>query len=229
MDGVNIYTWNGSSPISGKFESDVAVSYPSEEKDTTIEIEIKSTDLNLLSFFTGKTELTFGLNLKGDRNYNVTTLPNEFDLPGKISLNYLNADAFRICIEEKVFSEKSVNKFLSSESDDFEDIYKHFLPELEVSVSANKDRFEESLQWDGNISNMDGKKPVNIVTFTHSLYSVACDFSFLPPKFEIPTRTFNFTGLKNQDVTYKIGAGKAAKIVEGKECTIDSIKMIKEE
>jgi len=204
LDGENIYTWNGSNPIDGKFESDVAVSYPSEEKDTTIEIEIKSTDLNLLSFFTGKTELTFGLNLKGDRNYNVTTLPNEFDLPGKISLNYLNADAFRICVEEKVFSEKSVNKFLKSESQEFEGIFKHFLTGLDVSVSANKDRFEDSLYWDGNISNMDAKKPVNVASFTHSLYSVPFVLSFLPPKFEIPSNTFNFTGLQNQEVTYRM-------------------------
>jgi len=204
LDGENIYIWNGSSPISGEFESDNAVSYSSEEKDTTIEIEIKSTDLNLLSFFTGKTELTFGLDLKGDRNYNVTSIPDEFDLPGKISLNYLNADAFRICVEEKVFSEKSINNFLRSQADEFEGIFKHFLAGLEVSVNANKDRFEDSLQWDGNISNMDAEKPVNIATFTHSLYSVSFDLSFLPPKFEIPPRTFNFTGLQNQDVTYRM-------------------------
>ena len=204
LDGENVYTWNGSRPISGEFESDAAESYSSEEKDTKIEIEIKNTDLNLLSFFTGKTELTFGLDLKGERNYNVTSVPDEFTLPEKLSLNYLNADAFRICVEEKVFGEKSVNKFLSSESEEFESIFKHFLPELEVSVSANKDRFEDSLQWDGNISNMDSEKPVSIETFTHSLYSVEFDFSFLPPKFEIPTRTFNFTGLQNQDVTYRM-------------------------
>ncbi len=204
LDGENIYIWNGSSPISGEFESDNAVSYSSEEKDTTIEIEIKSTDLNLLSFFTGKTELTFGLDLKGDRNYNVTSIPDEFDLPGKISLNYLNADAFRICVEEKVFSEKSINNFLRSQADEFEGIFKHFLAGLEVSVNANKDRFEDSLQWDGNISNMDAEKPVSIATFTHNLYSVSFDLSFLPPKFEIPPRTFNFTGLQNQDVTYRM-------------------------
>jgi hypothetical protein len=204
LDGKNIYTWNGSSPISGEFESDVAVSYSREEKDTTIEIEIKSTDLNLLSFFTGKTELTFGLDLKGDRNYKVTSVPAVFDLPEKVSLHYLNADAFRICIEENVFGKKSVDKFLNSESDEFEGIFKHFFPGLEVSTNVIKDRFEDSLQWDGNISNMDAKKPVNVATLTHSLYSVTFDLSFLPPKFEILPRTFNFTGLENQDVTYRM-------------------------
>jgi len=204
LDGKNDYTWNGTSEISGSFQSDNAVTYSSEEKDTIIEIEIKSTDLNLLSFFTGKTELTFGLNLKGERNYNVTNVPDEFTLPEKLSLKFLSADALRLCIEENVFDESLVNNFLKSESDEFEGIFKRILPGLEVSTSANKDRFYESLQWNGNISDMDAEKPVIVPTFTHSTYSFSFDFSFLPPKFEIPETDFNFTGLKNQDVTYKI-------------------------
>jgi len=204
LDGKNDYTWNGTNEISGSFQSDNGVSYSREEKDTIIEIEIKSTDLNLLSFFTGKTELTFGLNLKGDRNFNVTNVPDEFNLPDKLSLKFLSADAFRLCIEENVFDESRVNNFLKSESDKFEDVFKHLLPGLEVSTSANKEMFYKSLQWNGNISDMDTDKPVVVPTFTHSTYSVSFDFSFLPPKFEIPERDFNFTGLKNQDVTYKI-------------------------
>jgi len=204
LDGKNTYTWNGTSEISGSFQSNNAVSYSDEEKDTLIEIEMKSTDLNLLSFFTGKTELTFGLNLKGERNYNVTSIPDEFNLPDKLSLQFLSADALRLCIEENVFSETLVDDFLKSESEGFEDIFKHILPGLEVSTNANKDNFYNSLQWDGNISDMDAEMPVNVPTFTHSTYSVPFDFSFLPPKFEIPEKYYNFTGLSNQDVTYKI-------------------------
>jgi hypothetical protein len=204
LDGKNDYTWNGTNEISGSFQSDNAISYSNEKKDTIIEIEIKSTDLNLLSFFTGKTELTFGLNLKGDRNYNVTNVPDDFNLPEKLSLKFLSADALRLCIEENVFGVSLVNNFLKSESDEFEGIFKRLLPGLEVSTSANKDRFYDSLQWNGNISDMDAEKPVIVPTFTHSTYSVSFDFSFLPPKFEIPERDFNFTGLKNQDVSYKI-------------------------
>jgi hypothetical protein len=204
LENNNVYTWNGTNEISGTFQSDNAVSYSKEEKDTIIEIEVKSTDLNLLSFFTGKTELTFGLNLKGDRNYNVTDLPDGFSLPEKLSLKFLSADALRLCIEENVFSETLINQFLKSESDEFESVFKHLLPGLEVSTNTNKDNFYNSLQWDGNISDMDAEKPVIVPTFTHSTYPIPFDFSFLPPKFEIPDRDFNFTGLQNQDVTYKI-------------------------
>jgi len=204
LEGENIYTWNNTNEISGVFESDNVVSYSKEEKDTLIEIEIKNTDLNLLSFFTGKTELTFGINLKANRNYNVTNVPDEFYLPEKLSLKFLNADSIRLCIEENVFSESLVNKFLTSESDEFEGIFKHILPGLEVSTNANKDNFYNSLKWDGNISDMDAEEPVIVPTFTHSTYSVPFDFSFLPPKFRIPLMEFNFTGLQNQDVSYRI-------------------------
>jgi hypothetical protein len=204
LDGENDYTWNGTNEISGDFQSYNQVTYSKEEKDTIIEIDIKNTDLNLLSFFTGKTELTFGINLKGNRNYNVTNVPNEFSLPEKLSLKFLGADAFRLCIEENVFSENLVNKFLSSESDEFEEIFKNILPGLEVSTSANKDNFYKSLMWDGNISDMDSDEPVIVPTFTHSTYSIPFDFSFLPPKFRIPSNDFNFTGLQNQDVSYRI-------------------------
>jgi len=204
LEGKNVYTWNGTSSISGEFVSEDKITYSNQEKDTIIEIDLKSTDLNLLSFFTGKTELTFGIDLKGNRKYNVTRVPVELNLPEKISLSYLSADTIRLCIEENVFSETNVNKFLNSESDEFEDIFKHLLPGLDVSTNTNKDLFEKSLQWDGNISDMDAEKPLDVVTFTHSLYTQSFDFSFLPPKFEIPERTFNFTGLPNQDVSYKM-------------------------
>jgi hypothetical protein len=204
LEDKNVYTWNGTNPISGDFNSDDSVSYTSEEKNTIIEIEVISTDLNLLSFFTGKTELSFGLNLEGNRNYNVTNVPIELNLPEKVSLNYLNSDAIRLCIEENVFCQNNVNKFLTGETNEFISIFKHLLPGLKTNANANKNLFEDSLQWDGNISDMDAEKPVIVATSANSLYSVSFDFSILPPKFEIPLRTFNFTGLYNQDVMYKI-------------------------
>jgi hypothetical protein len=205
LDGENVYTWNESIPISGEFESDNATSYTDEEKDTLIEIEVKSTDLNLLSFFTGKTELTFGLSLKETRNYNVTILPDEFTLPEKVSIGYLNSDAFRVCIEENVFSEESITDFLEDEKELFEITLRQVLSGLEVSGNVNRDVFEESLKaWDKDISKMDADTPVKTGSSAHSAYPISFEFSFLPPGFNIPTKKFNFTGLPNQDVTYKM-------------------------
>lgn len=205
LDGENAYTWNESNPISGKFESDNSAIYTDEEKDTLIEIEVKSTDLNLLNFFTGETELTFGLDLKETRNYNVTILPDEFTLPKKVSLEYLNSDAFRLCVEENVFNEESVTNFLNDEKNLFENTLKQVLSGLEVKANVNRNVFEESLAaWDGNISKMNAYPPVKVASYAHIPYPISFDLSFLPPSFDIPTNIFNFTGLPNQNVTYKM-------------------------
>ena len=199
LDGEDVYTWNKSIPPSGDFVSDIEPNYNTEEKETFIEIEVEATDLNLLSFFTGKTELTFRLNSKEIRNYNITTVPAEFTLPKKVSLGYMNADAFRLCVEENVFSDDSVTKFLDNEKDRFESVLTQIFPGLKVRGNVNKDVFEVSLKdWDENISNMDFKTPVKTASYAHSSYPVSFDLSFLPPGVEIPTKKFNFSGLPNK-------------------------------
>jgi len=203
LDNKNVYTWNENITDYGEFKSDIAASYFNEDKDTVIEIDVKSTDLNLLSFFTGKTELTFGLDMKETKNYNVTILPGEFSLPEKVTLEYLNSDAFRLCIEENVFSEEGVSAFLNDEKNLFENTLRHILPGLEIGANANRDDFEKSLLlWDGNISNMDANPPIKVPSYAHSSYPIRFDFSF--SGVDIPAKTFNFAGLPNQNVTYKV-------------------------
>ena len=205
LDGENIYTWNESNPVSGEFESDAAKSYDDEEKDTVIEIEIKSTELNLLSFFTGKTELTFGVDSKSTRNYNVTKLPQEFYIPEKVALPYLSSDAFRLCVEENVFNSESVTAFLKSERALFVNVLKQALPDLDITGNINRKVFDGSLiLWDGNISNMDAYTPVKTESYAHSSYPISFNLGFLPPSVDVPILKFNFSGLSNQNVTYKM-------------------------
>jgi hypothetical protein len=204
LDNKNIYTWNNSNPVSGKFKSDNVTSYNHEDKNSIIEIEIKSSDLNLLSFLTAKTELTFGLDLNANRNYNVMNLPREFALPNKISLNYLNSDAFRLCLEENVFDENSVNNFLSNEKNNFENLFKRLLPGLEINSNIKKDVFDNSLSWDKDISKMDANTPIKTSLYSHCSYPVSFDFSIILPNFDIPIKKFNFTGLPNENITYRI-------------------------
>lgn len=204
LDNKNTYVWNSTLPISGTFESNDAPSYYNEDKSTFVEIEVKSTDLNLLSFITGKTELTFEMDMKEIRDYNITTLPDAFTLPEKLVIKYLNSDAFRLCVEE-VFSEERVNTFLDDEKTHFEGLLIQILPGLEISGNVNRETFEDSLaSWDGNLSEMDGSPPVKTESYAHESYPVSFDFSLLPPSVDIPAKTFNFSGLPNQEVTYKM-------------------------
>ena len=203
----NTYEWDQNGSISGKFDSPVSPEYNNEEIETLVEIEISSTDLNLLSFFTGHTELTLGLYMQESRDYNVATVPNAFNLPEKLSLDYLNSDAFRVCVEENVFNEEDVSDFLTSEKDLFEDRLKNILSESELEIEGHIDRdaFEESLAlWDGEIANMDAEVPVNTVSYVNTPYPLTFGLSLLPPDFNISNQNFSFKGIKNQSVTYKV-------------------------
>jgi len=51
---------------------------------------------------------------------------------------------------------------------------------------------------------MDDDTPVKTALYAHSSYPVSFDLSFLPPGFNIPIKKFNFTGLPNQEVTYRM-------------------------
>lgn len=204
LDGKNIYNWNESNSVEGKFSSDISNNFEEENKNTVIEIEFKTTDLNLLSFFTGNAELTFGLDMFEKCDYNVTTVPNEFDLPKKIILSNLCSDAFRLCVDENVFTKDEIDNFILNETKLFDNRLKNILPTLNVNGQANREKFDESLIWDKDITNMDAESAINIYANAHSSYPMIFDLSFMPPKFEIPALKLNFTGLQNQDVTYKI-------------------------
>jgi len=205
LDEKNVYTWDADDPISGEFKSENLISYDNEDRFTLIEIEVKNTDLNLLSFFAGKTEFTFGLYSRQTINYNVTTLPDQFIIPEKISLKYLNSDAFRLCVEEGVFEERRISDFLNNEKDLFKDRLKQVIKGLEVNTKVNREMFDDSISsWNGNTSNMDAELPVITNSFAHSTYSIPFDLSFIPPSINIPLKIFNFTKIPNQHVTYKI-------------------------
>ena len=205
LDGNNTYIWGQSKPIIGIFESDIAENYTEDKIDTVVEIEISSTDLNLLSFFTGKTELNFGLSLQENKNYSVTTIPDGLNLPDKVILEFLNADGLRLCIEEKVFSENDVDLFLNDKKNLFETRLKNIFGDLEVDGLIDRDLFDISItNWDGDIMDMDDESPVNVKSYAHSSYTIPFDLSVIPPSFKIGEKTYNFGGLQKQSVTYRM-------------------------
>ncbi len=205
LDGRNDYTWNRSAQIAGEFQSEVSPRYFEQDINAVVEIEMKSADLNLLSLFTGKTELSVGLFLQENRNYNVTTLPDEFTLPEKVSLDYLNADAFRLCLQEQVFSEEEVNEFLTGEANIFTNRMENiFSQSLEIDGKVNQDVFDESVGIDVNITSMASRRPIKVNSYSHSSYPMTSSLSFISPAFEISSQNFSFRGVQNQDVTYRI-------------------------
>jgi hypothetical protein len=204
LDNNNVFIWNGTTTAFGKFESDISKSYDEDDKETIITIEVTNTDLNLLGFFTGNTEMTFSLSFKEIRNYNVTKIPKEFSLPDKIKLDYLNSDAFRLCVEEDVFNQNSIDDFLKNEKEQFESILRLIFPNLQVSGSIKKETFRDSLAWNGDILDMDSDESIVFSSIAKSTYPIPFHLSFIPPKLEIPFQRYNFTGIPHHDVTYKM-------------------------
>jgi hypothetical protein len=161
-------------------------------------------DLNLLSFFTGKTEVSETLDILERISYNVLSFPEQFTLPERITMEYLNADAFRLGVEENVFNEENVTSFLEDKKQLFENRMANLFPELSLDPHTRREDFDQSLLWDGDISQMDETSPVIVSTYTHSTYPATFELSFLPPTVEVVNQSLNFTGLQNQQVTYRV-------------------------
>ena len=206
LEGKNIYSWNSSTPLSGEFVSDLRPipEYSKENIDTLIEIEISKMDLDLPSFFSGKTKLTATSYIKEDNYFYIVSFPQEFKISEKINLTYLNSDAFRLCTEEDVFNEKDIDVYLANKKDFFELRLSDVLNNLKIKGVVDKEVFYDSLNWDGDISNMDNVVPVIVSTYSHNIYPVAFNLSFWPPEISISNQLFNLKGLEKQSVTYRI-------------------------
>lgn len=206
LEGDNIYRWNESIPLSGVFSSDLQPlpKYLEENINTYIEIDISKLDLNIPSFFTGKSEFTATAHSKEDLHLSVTRFPMEFGLSNKINLPFLNSDAFRVCVDESVFSAEEVDAYLSNKKDVFEMRMSNVLNGLKIKGVVDKGVFSSSLSWDKDISHMDDVAPVVVSTYANNLYPISFSFSLWPPKMRISNQAFTFESIKNQSVTYRI-------------------------
>ncbi len=206
LEGDNIYRWNESISLSGVFSSDMQPlpKYSEENINTYIEIDISKLDLNIPSFFTGKAEFTATAHSKEDIHVSVTRVPMEFGLSDKINLPYLNSDAFRVCVDESVFSTEEVDAYLSNKKDVFEMRMSNVLNGLKIKGVVDKDVFSDSLSWDKDVSHMDDVIPIVASTYANNLYPISFSFSLWPPDMHISNQTFTFESINNQSVTYRI-------------------------
>ncbi|MFO7677151.1 MAG: hypothetical protein R6V50_02035 [Thermoplasmatota archaeon] len=206
LDGNNIFQWNESVYLFGDFHSDLKPSpeYSEEKINTHIEIDIIKVDLNIPSFFTGKTEFTATAYAKEETSHFILSLPSNFSLPDKIDLLFLNSDALRLCIQENVFGREEIDSFLSNKKELFERKISFILSLENIKGFINREVFTHSQNWDGDISSMDASSPIITSLYSNNLYPISFNLSFWPPKVNISNQTFILSGLHNQSVTYKI-------------------------
>ncbi len=204
INNKNIYFWNKSNIILGNITSDIAEEYTEESMNTTIDIIFKTTDLNILSLFTGDTKLTFGLFINEIQNRNVTLLPDYFKLPDNIYLKFYNSDVLRLCIDQNIFTNETIHSLLSSETELFEERIKNIFNEKNVIGTFDNKKFEESLLWDNNIEKMDDDYPIIISSYSNIAISIPFSFSLFPPSLNIVNQNFTFTGIENHSIKYKL-------------------------
>jgi catabolite regulation protein CreA len=206
LNGDNVYTWNKTIPISGTFSSDLhpVPPYTAEHIETRIEIELLKMDLNIPSIFTGKTELTASTKMKEDDQLYVIRRAGDLSFSPKINITYLNADAFRLCTEENVFSDNQINAFLSQKTEIFQQRLSEIFHGLQVKGITDKTLFSSSLVWDGDISAMDDVVPVVVSNYANEGYTVGFNMSLWPAELTIVPQQFTLQGMENQTVTYRV-------------------------
>jgi hypothetical protein len=210
LKNLNKFSWEKPEEFTGEFESADAKNYDEGKKEIIIEIDLQNPRLNVVSFITGNTELEFDAVVKESRKYYVSDITNQteyFPIPKKISLDYLCADAFRLGVEENVFSDENMSSFLNNEKNIFKQRTTDLWPGLKIGDKAKIDKkaFENSLNSEEvNIFDMDEYPAINVDSSAKIVKPIHFDLGFLPPSFKIEKQTFKIRGLEDQNITYRI-------------------------
>ncbi len=207
LDNQNPYSWNTSSALKGPLNSTVQpeTPYTNEQIETFIVIDLQKMDLNIQRMFFGNTELTTTLHFDGQTSYAVLKKPSEFSLPEALQITYLNADAFRLCIEESLFPDDEIDLFLSNKKQSFEQLFSQQFSDVPIQSTTDTSVFYNSLSnWDGDISSMDAIIPIEYALHGTALTSLPFSLSLWPPTIELSNQTLTFTGIPGNAVTYEI-------------------------
>jgi hypothetical protein len=206
LDGKTEYLWNKTTLLSGAFNSELQPNppYTADHIETYIDIELMKMDLNIPSVFTGKTELTASVKMKEEDSLYVIRRAEDLSFSQKVTLPYLNADAFRLCKDENVFSEGHINAFLSQKTALFQQRLSDVFRGLEVKGAIDRTSFANSLAWDGDISTMDDVVPVVVSNYANEIYRIGFNLSLWPAELSVVPQQFTLQGIENQTVTYRI-------------------------
>lgn len=206
LDGHNVYIWNKTAPLKGTFRSDLQPRppYTAEHIETRIEIELVKMDLNILSVFTGRTELTASTKIKEDNHLYVIRRSEIFSFSPKINITFLNADAMRLCIQENVISEPEIDGFLLEKTESFQQRFSEILPGVQVKGILDRTVFSHSLVWSGDISAMDAVAPVVVSNSATKAHTVVFNVSLWPVDLTLSPQRFILQGFENQSTTYRV-------------------------
>lgn len=213
LNGSTLFSWNATEDFKGSMVATDAPDYEEQEIHAQVTIDMKRLDLNLLSFLSAKTEMTATMESTEDLDIHVTTLPSEFDIPDAVTLEYYNADALRVCIDEGVITQNQIDSFLERKKNEFNNHISNVVDVEETTGYVNNNIFSESLLWDSDITNMDDNIPVTVSSAAHCLYSVPFGISVLPPQMNITQQQFFLSGYDDRSVAYRMIFPKGISVI----------------
>lgn len=199
-------TWTNTTEFGGNFTSqNIPENPPTEEHiEEYITIDISKMDLNILGLITGTLEMNTAITITSDEYQFITTPPQGLILPKKLNLDFLNADALRLCIDEYIFAPGQITNYFLEKKEYFNTEYRTLLHNLELNGIFNEPLFFNSLAWDGDITSMDALTPIQTTITSKSLYPTKLNISLIPPSVHISNQTFHLTGIPTKTVVYTI-------------------------
>jgi hypothetical protein len=201
-----VFTWINTTDFSGNFTSDnyQQTNPETDQIEEYITLDISKMDLNIISLFTGTLEMNAAIALTADEYQYTTTLPTSFNLPKQLQLPYLNADAFRLAIEESVFKQTQLSDHFAEKKEKFKEQFSTIIPNIELNGLLDESTYHASLDWDGDITSMDALTPIQTTITSKSLHPIKLNISLLPPTLTIADQAFQLTGLPKKTLVYTI-------------------------
>lgn len=212
-DVVGSCSWNKSSYLDTSVRYDAAPHYGDEKMEWYIEGELKSIDLDLASMLTGKSDVVTTVDARDSYNIYHITPPEDFKLPERISISQINADLIRVCIEENVFDEETLQNYFAHQKQLAEQHLSQTFGIPDIEGYIDDGRLAESKKWDGNVQEMDDEKPFTIPIYTHFSYKTGFKFSFIPFSFTIGNQSIVCSSIPGQKVVYRFFFPKGLDVV----------------
>ncbi|MDD5502780.1 MAG: hypothetical protein PHH26_04865 [Candidatus Thermoplasmatota archaeon] len=200
VSGSNPYVWTQAKPsVSGAIFSRIAPSYENALINATI--DMKTLKAEILKIISGNLQAASEVEISVEvRRVNV---PSDLEMPGKISMKYVNSDALRLALNEELIS-----------SDYFSNITEKMLGKMEgalsgmaggaLSLELDKAALDASLAIPVDISGMNDENPIVFKVKTFELSLGAKKSGAQAALVNLPKFSFSFPSMEYGDVIYRI-------------------------
>ena len=205
--------WNRSVPLNVNLSYDLAPRYKNEDVERVVEITVKDMNIDFLKLFVGKKNIVSSIDIR--EHYYIHRIPSAdlLSLPEWIDLEIVNADLFRLFVEDGVLNESALDNLFARVLNFSKETVHTLTGEGKLKIYINDKLFEDSLKWDRDIKTMDDEQPVDIPTFSSITKRSGFSISVFPPSLDIKDEKLNCVSSSIENITYRIIFPKGVSVV----------------